>query len=283
MGWGGVIGSAIAGAAMGVGQAGYDDVVERQKNEAIAQRDAMLARLREEESIRGEERKIANMPRVAKAEAEAYDLHGKKVAQDKIDMESKAKKNALRDVAPDHDVYDPETGKVVYSAPAKEDTETPTQKSLREQQMAESKARIAHIQSQIESEKDRRGKEGSKHPLPDIMSGDLDGKKTMVDRKSGAKFNESEQMWYTSGGKKLPNGLADLPIYKNSGLESIDLPGAGAPTKKGESGETVREVSGKIGGGKPAATGGSLTPGMVKNGFRFKGGNPNSQANWEPV
>lgn len=45
MGWGGVVASALAGGVAGVGEAMYQDQVEKDKNEAQKQRDAALAQL----------------------------------------------------------------------------------------------------------------------------------------------------------------------------------------------------------------------------------------------
>ena len=284
MGYGGIIASGIAGALAGVGQAGYEDVVEREKNAALEQRAAMLARLREEQDIRAEDRKIANMPRVATATAAAEKAAWESGGSEIFSAKEKAK--AAADASKPYTLNPSDTRVTpgVGGEPDKQYTapERPGAAEDRRRQAAESAARIKEINARVA----QIGKDNGikKEDLPQLFETEEDGKKVTRDRHSEAvarKDKNGNEVWMI-GDKVLPNGLASLKKYQHLRdlTDSIDLPGIGKPTMKSESGENVREVSGKIGGAKASPV---LVPGQVKNGFRFKGGDSKKKENWESI
>lgn len=59
----------------------------------------------------------------------------------------------------------------------------------------------------------------------------------------------------------------------------VNIPGLGSFYGTPE--EVTAAIAAARGGGRPA--GASIAPGAVEDGFRFKGGDPKDQRNWEPV
>lgn len=231
MSWGGIISSALLAGGAGAAQSGYDDIVEKQKNDAVLKRDQILAQL-----ARGTHE--ANKKFDIQAEIESAPALG--------EARGKAAKAAF--FSGEKDVYDAKQDKdfTLTEGSKRFDKQgneiASVEKTYAPEKEGEAdlrKAQAARLNAEVRALDEGRKDKKQQKDLPHIVNATLDdGSKVVMDR-SGAKLSiiDGEEVWKLNG-KVLPKGLAsvypDLDKMLDSGSQMLagperDKPAPGAP------------------------------------------------------
>ncbi len=147
-GWGGVVLSGLAGAAEGVGKAGYEDILQKEKDAAQLKMQQQLATLQQQThavNAQGDiDRANANAPTKAANDAAAFEAltpatvaRNKMEKQDQSDIEESKPKVVPREAR----LVNPTTGEIIVEGEEKK--LTPEEKALNDARIAELKASAA--------------------------------------------------------------------------------------------------------------------------------------------